>query len=245
MARSHVPLRQIVNVPQCVPSQRFGDIELHIAVTRWPRQTCTVSVNREGVNMKIIVIGSTGVIGAAVVEALAARHEVIGVSRNSTPRVDIEEPSTVIKLFESIQGIDAVVCCAGSGAFKPILELSDDDIQFSLKSKLLGQVGVIRAGLRHVRDNGSITVTSGVLSQHPMPGSGAISLVNAGLEGFVRAAALEAPRGLRVNVVSPPWVKETLEKLKMDTSQGLSAAYVAKAYVAAVEGEAQGQTINP
>ena len=39
-------------------------------------------------------------------------------------------------------------------------------------------------GLEHVRDNGSFTLTSGVLAQEPMPGAAAISLANAGLEGF-------------------------------------------------------------
>jgi len=86
-------------------------------------------------------------------------------------------------------------------------------------------------------------VTSGVLAQNPLKGSGAISLVNAGLEGFVRAAALEAPRGIRVNVVSPPWVTETLIAYKMDPSGGIPAAQVAKTYVKAVEGEDTGRTL--
>ncbi len=195
--------------------------------------------------MKIIVIGSTGVIGSAVVRALAKRHEVIGVSRHTSPQLDIEAPATFRAFFSAIEGVDAVVSCAGRAAFKPILELGEEDFQFSLNSKLLGQVAVIRAGLRHVRDNGSVTVTSGVLSQKPMPGSGAVSLVNSGLEGFARAAALEATRGVRVNVVSPPCVKETLVKLNMDPAPGLAADDVAKAYVAAVEGKAQGQTLDP
>jgi NAD(P)-dependent dehydrogenase (short-subunit alcohol dehydrogenase family) len=77
-----------------------------------------------------------------------------------------------------------------------------------------------------------------------MVGSGVISLVNAGLEGFVRAAALEAPRGIRVNVVSPGWVTETLEALGMDKTQGTPAAIVARAYVEAVEGSGSGKIIE-
>ncbi|MDE3219074.1 MAG: SDR family oxidoreductase, partial [Nitrospirota bacterium] len=87
--------------------------------------------------------------------------------------------------------------------------------------------------------------TSGVLSQEPMKGSASISMVNAGLEGFVRAAALELPRGIRVNVVSPPWVTETLIALKMDPAPGMPATIVAQAYLASVEGAATGQTIDP
>jgi hypothetical protein len=45
-----------------------------------------------------------------------------------------------------------------------------------------------------------------------MPGSASVSLVNAGLEDFVRAAALEMPRKLPINAVSLPWAKEMLVK---------------------------------
>src|ERR1700690_1460813 len=112
--------------------------------------------------MKIIVIGSKGVIGSAVVRALAKRHEGIGVTRHTTPGLDIEAPSTFREFFSSLKDVDAVVSCAGRAVFKPILELNDEDFQLSFKSKLLGQVAVIRAALRHLRDNGSVTVTSGV-----------------------------------------------------------------------------------
>ena len=77
----------------------------------------------------------------------------------------------------------------------------------------------------------------------PMPGSASISMVNAGLEGFVRVAALEMPRNLRINAVSPPWVKETLLKLGMNPTPGLASADLAKTYVAAVEGMQQGQIL--
>ena len=195
--------------------------------------------------MKIIVIGATGTIGAAVVRALSGRHEVIGVSRHGDPRVDIQDAATIAQLFERVSGVDAVVSAAGGAAWKPLAQLTDADFAASLKDKLMGQVNVVRAALARVRDGGSIVVTSGVLARSPMPGSAAVSLVNAGLEGFVRAAALEATRGIRVNVVSPPWVTETLEKMKMDVSIGLPAAHVAKAYVAAIEGKHQGETLDP
>jgi NAD(P)-dependent dehydrogenase (short-subunit alcohol dehydrogenase family) len=108
----------------------------------------------------------------------------------------------------------------------------------------LGQVNLVRYGLQHVSDGGSFTLTSGVLAQQPMPGSAAVSLVNAALEAFARAAALELPRGIRINVVSPGWLTETLRMLGMDASMGQSAASVAKAYAASVHGKANGQTLG-
>jgi NAD(P)-dependent dehydrogenase (short-subunit alcohol dehydrogenase family) len=159
-------------------------------------------------------------------------------------RVDIQDSATVNALFEGRKDVDAVVSCAGGAGWGPLANLTDDDFAFSLRYKLMGQVNVIRVAKDKVKDGGSITVTSGTLATKPMRGGAAVSLVNAGLEGFVRAAGLEMPRGVRVNVVSPPWVKETLRARKMDESHGLAAADVAKAYVAAVEGQANGEVLD-
>jgi NAD(P)-dependent dehydrogenase (short-subunit alcohol dehydrogenase family) len=108
----------------------------------------------------------------------------------------------------------------------------------------MGQVNLVRVGREFINDGGSFTLTSGVLAQHPMVGSTAISMVNAGLEGFVRAAALELPRwNIRVNVVSPVWVSETLKKLGRDPGQGMPADQVAKAYLESVESRRNGEVL--
>lgn len=196
--------------------------------------------------MRIVVIGAKGTIGKEIVKALASSHEVIGVSRTGEIAADIRDIESIRSMYARIGTVDAVVCAAGGGAWKPLGDLSDEDFHTSLGYKLMGQVNVIRLGFAAaVADGGSITVTSGLLARVPMPGSAAISLVNAGLEGFVRAAALEAPRKIRVNVVSPPWVSETLTKKGADPSGGLPAATVAESYVAAVSGTQTGQVIEP
>ncbi|MDF0555430.1 SDR family oxidoreductase [Kamptonema sp. UHCC 0994] len=96
-----------------------------------------------------------------------------------------------------------------------------------------------------ISDRGSFTLTTGVLAREPIPGSAALSLVNGGLEGFVRAAALEMPRSIRINVISPPWVSETLEAMGQDGANGMPAAKVALAYVDSLEGERSGEIIDP
>ena len=175
--------------------------------------------------MRVIVIGATGTIGKAVVEALSGRHEVVRIGhRGGEHQVDATSRESIERLFQEIGPFDALVSLVGGAAFKPLESLTDEDFRFSLSHKLMGQVNLVRAGLAHVRDNGSFTITSGVLSREPMPGTSAIALVNAGLEGFAIAAALDMPRGVRINVVSPPWVTETLEALGWDTSPGMPAA---------------------
>lgn len=195
--------------------------------------------------MKIVVVGATGTIGRALVAALRDKHEIVAISRSTAEnRADITDKASLERAFAAIGAVDAIVSAAGGAVFKPLAALSDADFEKCLHDKLMGQVNVVRVGASYVRPGGSITITSGVLAQEPMPGAAAISLVNAGLEGFGRAAALELKNKVRVNVVSPPWVSETLVALKMDPKNGLPAAEVAKAYVRSVEGDATGQTID-
>ena len=194
--------------------------------------------------MKVVVIGATGTIGKAVADALAGRHEVVRASRAGPVKADLDDRASLDRLFETVKDVDAVVCCAGSAAFKPLAQLTERDLHLGLRSKLMGQVNLTRAALGKLRDGGSITLTSGVLAHEPMQGGAAISLVNAALEGWVTGAAIELPRGLRLNVVSPPWMSETLVALKMDPKGGIPAATAAKAYVASVEGKENGKTID-
>jgi NAD(P)-dependent dehydrogenase (short-subunit alcohol dehydrogenase family) len=195
--------------------------------------------------MRVIVVGATGTIGKAVAKLLTVDHTVVKVaSKSGDFRADITSKDSLQKLFIEVGAFDALVCAAGVARFAPLDELSDEDFQLGLNSKLMGQVNLVRVALNHISDNGSITLTSGVLSQQPMPGSSSISMINAGIEGFVRAAALEMPRGIRINAVSPPWVKETLEALGMDTSIGIPAEKVARAYQSSITGARSGIVIN-
>ncbi len=196
--------------------------------------------------MRVIVIGGTGTIGAAVVKALSARHEVVTVGhQKGVFQVDLASSDSITRLFTAIGTCDAVVSTAGIAKFASLDDLTYEDYFVGLNNKLMGQANVVRIGKSFVTNQGSFTLTSGVLSQEPIKGSASISMVNAGLEGFVRAASIDLPRGLRVNVVSPPWVTETLIARGMDPSIGLPADLVARAYLASVEGTMTGQVIDP
>jgi len=190
--------------------------------------------------MRVMVIGATGTIGREVVDALLPRHEVIRASRQQDPAVNLADPGSIAALFASVGDADAVICCAASA---PLVPLVGEDFVAKLRGKLLGQVELVRQAVQHLRDEGAIVLTSGRIPA-ATPGSAGGALVNAGLEAFVSAAAVEMPRGIRLNVVSPGWVRESLVRLGMDSSGGIPASSVARAYVEAVEGTAQGQTIT-
>jgi NAD(P)-dependent dehydrogenase (short-subunit alcohol dehydrogenase family) len=195
--------------------------------------------------MRVVIIGATGTIGKAVTKALSGRHEVLQVARvHGDYQVDIASKESVKRLFEVIGPFDALVSVAGQAKFGRLETLSDEDFQLGLSNKLMGQVNLVREAIGHIRDDGSVTLTSGMLAREPMPGSAAISLVNAAINGFVRAAALEMPRGIRINAVSPPWVSETLAAMGQDPSAGMPSAKVALAYVNSVEGGSNGVIVD-
>lgn len=195
--------------------------------------------------MKVVIIGANGTIGRAIVQILSPHHEILQAGRSSGDyKVDMADKGSIQHFFETIAPFDAVICAAGQAKFGALETLSDEDFQFSLANKLMGQVNLVRLGWRYIADRGSFTLTSGILANEPMPGSAAISLVNAGLEGFVRAAALEMPRGVRVNVVSPPWVSETLAAMGQDSSLGMPAIKVAAVYAESVESQRNGEVLD-
>jgi NAD(P)-dependent dehydrogenase (short-subunit alcohol dehydrogenase family) len=195
--------------------------------------------------MRVLLVGATGTIGSAVAAALSPHHEVIPVAYSKgANRVDLADPASIREMYRKLGRVDAVICAAGVAKFGPLQSLTDADFSISLSNKLMGQVNLVRLGFDYVTNGGSFTLTSGMLSQRPMVGSAAISMVNAGIEGFVRAAALEAPRLIRVNVVSPGWVTETLEALEMDTLEGTRAETVAHAYAQALDVSGTGKVIE-
>ena len=178
---------------------------------------------------KFLVIGGAGLIGSHVVAALGA-GQCVSASRNSGERVDISDPQSLAALFDRVGLVHGIACTGGAARFKPWDQANDDDWAFCLANKLMGQVNVVRYGAKHVRPGGAITLTTGVLAQHPMPGGAMITTVNAAVEAFVRAAAVE-PLPVRVNAVSPGWVAETLQAMGRDPAGGIPAAEVAQVFL--------------
>lgn len=194
--------------------------------------------------MRILVIGATGTIGTPVADALTAKgHEVLRASRGGDVQVNIANPDSVRAMYASVGRLDAVVCCAGQGAFGALTELNDVQIDDSLKSKLLGQVNLVRFGVDNMSDGGVFVLTAGIFSKSPMPGVSALAMANGALESFARAAALDLPRDIRIGTMSPPFITETAKKMGMPTEGTLSAVDNASVYVAFIEGDGTGEVV--
>lgn len=153
--------------------------------------------------MRIIVIGAHGNVGRAAVEELSPRHEIIEIGRSSEPSVDLTDEASVERLFAETGTVDAVVCTVGSVPFKPWEELGRADHLAAVEGKVLSQTELVRVGMPHVRDGGSFTLTTGIVGREVIATGTAAALANGAVDAWVRSAAPELPRGVRLNAVSP------------------------------------------
>lgn len=195
--------------------------------------------------MKILLIGASGTVGSAIKAELAQRHEVISIGRSSGDfRVDISDSTSIRTLFEQTGTFDALVCAAGSVNFVPLGDMSEADFELGLRDKLMGQVNLLLIGREYANDGASFTFTSGILNRDPIRTGASAALVNGALDAFVKAAAIELPRGLRVNSVSPTVLVEAMGSYApyFRGYKPAPGADVALAYAKSVEGLQTGQT---
>jgi NAD(P)-dependent dehydrogenase (short-subunit alcohol dehydrogenase family) len=196
--------------------------------------------------MKIIVIGAHGDIGGAACAELAERHEVITAGRSSGDiRVDITQRASIDEMYRKTGKVDAVVSTVGEVHFGPLSDLTEDQFMLGLTHKVMGQVNVVLAGLKTINDGGSFTLTSGVLDRDPIRQGTSAATANGALAGFVKGAAIEMPRGLRINVVSPGLLDVSVPRYGsfFPGHEPVSSKRVGLAYVKSVEGAGTGQVI--
>lgn len=198
--------------------------------------------------MKILLVGASGTLGQAVARHLGQQHEILAAGRRSgSLRVDLTDDASVRELFAQIGPVDAVISTTGKLHFGPLQQMTPEQFNIGLQDKLLGQVRLALAAQHHLNAGGSITLTSGIVSAQPIRDGANATAVNHALEGFVRAAALELlPRGLRINVVSPNVLVESMEAYGpyFPGFEAVTAQRAALAFQRAVEGIQSGETIT-
>ncbi|BAN47346.1 short chain dehydrogenase [Metapseudomonas resinovorans] len=197
--------------------------------------------------MKIILVGASGTIGKAIEQELKERHEIIRVGRNSGDlQADITDPASIRRLFEKAGPFDALISAAGKVHFGALAEMGEAEFAVGLRDKLMGQVNLVLIGREFANDGASFTLTSGVLSHDPIRYGASASMVNGAIDSFVRSAALELPRGMRINSVSPTVVEEALPAYApyFRGYKAVPAAEAALAYGKSAEGAQTGQVYH-
>ncbi|GAB3546139.1 short chain dehydrogenase [Spirosoma fluminis] len=186
--------------------------------------------------MNVLLIGASGTIGSAVDQLFREQgHTLRTASRSTQPAVDFTDQASIKAFYEQIDELDAILIIGGDATFGPLNQLTDSQIELTLSSKLMGQINMARSGIAKLRPNGVFVMTGGMLAYSPWPATSMVAMVNAGLEGFVRGAALDMTERRRLVIVHPPLVAETARSFGMDETLFPTAATVAQTYLEAVE----------
>ncbi len=197
--------------------------------------------------MRILIVGASGTIGRAVVAEFGSRHDIIPAGRTSGDvRMDITDSHSIRAAFEKGEAIDALVATTGKVKFAPFTDMQAPDYEIGLRDKLMGQVNLVLIGRGYLADGGSFTLTTGVLDRDPIRQGSSASMVNGAINAFVMAAAIEMPRGLRINAVSPGVITEAMKDYApfFRGFEPVPAARAALAYAKGVEGAQTGQVYN-
>ena len=111
--------------------------------------------------MKILIIGGNGTIGKKVTERLSEKPEVLVAGRNSGDvQVDFSDASSIKKMFEKDGTVDSIVAIAGDAKWDKFNNLSEDDFYIGIKSKLMGQVNVVRIGKDYLNNGVARTLST-------------------------------------------------------------------------------------
>ncbi|MBT8305407.1 MAG: short chain dehydrogenase [Maribacter sp.] len=197
--------------------------------------------------MRILIIGGNGTIGRPVTEHFSKDNDVIVAGRNSGElKIDIANVASIKQGLEQAGQLDAIVCIAGEAKWANFNELTEVDYYIGLKSKLMGQVNLVRIGQDYLHPNGSITLSTGILADDPVVKTASAAMVNGGIHSFVKAVALEIGQGIRVNAVSLGMVEDAYEKYK-EYFPGHNPVPMKKAinaYARSVKGKGNGEIIR-
>jgi NAD(P)-dependent dehydrogenase (short-subunit alcohol dehydrogenase family) len=197
--------------------------------------------------MKILIIGGEGTIGKKVSNHFSKKHEVLIAGRNSGDIVvDIVNSQSIEAMFESIGKVDAVACIAGEAKWAAFDSMTEEDFHIGLKSKLMGQVNLVRIGQNYLNVGGSFTLSTGILADHPVELTTSPAMVNGGIHSFVKAASLELKNGIRINVVSSGLVEDAVEKYEayFPGHNPIPMNKVVNGYVKSIEGKGTGEIIR-
>ena len=197
--------------------------------------------------MKIVIIGGNGTIGKPVSSHFKKKHEVIIAGRNSGDvSVDITDSRSIETMFTSLGPVDALVSIAGEAKWAAFDTMTELDFYVGLKSKLMGQVNLVRLGQNYVNAGGSFTLTTGILADHPVEFTTSAAMVNGGIHSFVKAVCLELKNGIRINVVSSGLVEDAVDKYEayFPGHNPIPMGKVVNGYVKSVEGKGTGELIK-
>ncbi|MEZ8611494.1 SDR family oxidoreductase [Vibrio sp. 10N.222.51.C8] len=158
------------------------------------------STNQE--QRTFVIIGGTSGIGKALAMKLRNENNTVHVASRHTG-LNISNEKSICEYFESIGVFDHLVATAGSSApAGKVTDVATADAKTAFDTKFWGSLNVAKHASRYMTPNGSITLTTGMLSRKVVAGTYVKTAINAALESVTKILAKELSP-IRVNAVSP------------------------------------------
>lgn len=160
--------------------------------------------------MKIIIVGATGTMGTHLSSVFEKEHKVIRVAaKGGDIQADITSTESIENLFKQVGSFDALISTAGPTFVGPWKVLTDKEFRKGVEGKMMGQINLVLIGQHYINPKGSFTLITGALTHEPQLNFANASAANGAVEGFVRAAAIELEKGIRINAVSPTVIENS------------------------------------
>lgn len=191
-------------------------------------------------NKRIAVVGAGSGIGKAIaVEAAHQGAELILSSRSKDKLenvadlikdatvipVDMTDANLVEQWSQALPEIDHLVISASSAAHGRFADLEEDAVRAMFDAKFFGPYRIAKAALDKLKDGGSITFFSGVLSRRPGMNCSGLGAVNGAVESLSYGLALELGPQFRVNCVSPGMIRsEAYDGMEKQTRETMYEA---------------------
>ena len=195
---------------------------------------------------KVIVVGATGRLGSVVVGGLKD-YEVIRAGRSGPDlKIDALDFESASAALATIDPFNALISCAGVRApFKPFEELTMEDFAIGISNKCLSQLNLAKAAIPYLTENGSITLTSGIIGDEPILGGSAAAAANGALNMCVSTLAAEYAGRLRINIVSPSIIENSVEHYGMvfDGFEPTSEKRIVEAYRRTISAPISGRVL--
>ena len=189
----------------------------------------------EGARVQVVGIDESKL--AAAVDGLGSEH---GTDRLVGTVADVTDEQAVARaVAEGVDRFGALdVVISNAGITGEVIELVDypaEAFARTLAVHVMGGFHVLKHTIPHVRDGGSIVITSSVVGLIGAPGVSAYVTAKHAQVGLMRAAAKElAPRRIRVNTLHPgPTSTPFQDSIEMRAT-GLPREEAAKAFEAMI-----------
>ena len=195
---------------------------------------------------KIVVVGATGRLGRVVVGGLSD-YEVVRAGRSGPDlKIDALDFGSVSDVFASVGTFDGLISCIGGTPFKTFEELTMEDFALGLSKKCFSQLNLAKAAIPYLTENGSITLTSGIIGDEPILAGSCAAAANGALNMCVSTLAAEYAGKLRINIVSPSIIENSVEDYGMlfDGFEPTSKKRIVEAYRRTISAPISGRVLR-